>query len=83
VLQLMTYCLLVEDQMGARPPYGLLRYADATLRIPYTDDLRQQVLDTADAIRTGRRSDAIHRQHDDAYRCRGCGYRSACGDEAL
>jgi CRISPR-associated exonuclease Cas4 len=83
VLQLMTYCLLVEDQLGARPPYGLLRYADATLRIPYTDDLRQQVLDAADAIRAGRGSDAVHRQHDDAYRCRGCGYRNACGDESL
>jgi CRISPR-associated exonuclease Cas4 len=83
VLQLMTYCLLVEDQLGARPPYGLLRYADATLRIPYTDDLRQQVLDAAHAIRAGRSSDAVHRHHNDSYRCRGCGYRNACGDEAL
>jgi CRISPR-associated exonuclease Cas4 len=83
VLQLMTYCLLVEDQMGARPPYGLLRYADATLRIPYTDDLRQQVLEAAESIRAARRSAAIHRQHDDPNRCRACGYRSSCGDEAL
>lgn len=83
VLQLMTYCLLVEDQLGARPPYGLLRYADVTLRIAYTDDLRQQVLDAADAIRAARRSIAVHRQHDDSNRCRACGYQSACGDEAL
>ncbi|MBX3001061.1 MAG: Dna2/Cas4 domain-containing protein [Caldilineaceae bacterium] len=83
VLQLMTYCLLVEDQWGARPPYGLLRYADATLCIPYSEELRQQVLEAADAIRSARRSAAIHRQHADPHRCRACGYRSACGDEAL
>lgn len=83
VLQLMTYCVLVEDQLGERPPYGLLRYADATLRIPYSEDLRRQVLDAADAIRAARRSPTVHRHHDDPRRCRACGYRSTCGDEAL
>ena len=33
ILQLATYCLLVEENFDAAPPYGLLRYADATLRI--------------------------------------------------
>ena len=40
ILQLAAYCLLVEDNFDAAPPYGLLRYADATLQIPYTDELR-------------------------------------------
>ncbi len=83
ILQLMTYCLLVEDNFDVRPPYGLLRYADATLRIDYTDDLRQQVLDIAAAIRTARQAPHIPRQHGDENRCRACGYRAACGDEAL
>jgi CRISPR-associated exonuclease Cas4 len=83
VLQLITYCLLVEDVLKDRPPYGLLRYADATLRIPYTDELRRQVLDAADEIRTARRAVNVTRQHDDVNRCRSCGYRTACGEEAL
>ena len=33
ILQLAAYCLLVEDNFDAAPPYGLLRYADATLQI--------------------------------------------------
>jgi CRISPR-associated exonuclease Cas4 len=82
-LQLATYCLLVEDQMHMRPPYGLLRYADDTLRIPYTDDLRRQVLDAADAIRRARTATDVHRQHEEPARCQGCGYRHACGNEAL
>ncbi len=83
ILQLATYCLLIEDTMGVRPPHGLLRYANATLCIPYTDDLRQRVLATADAIRAARTASTVHRQHAEPQRCRPCGYRGACGKEAL
>lgn len=80
VLQLATYCLLVEDVHKTRPAYGLLHYADATLQIPYTDDLRRAVLDIADAIRRARTAPDLHRDHDDPARCRGCGYAHGCGE---
>lgn len=80
VLQLAAYCLLVEETYKARPAYGLLHYADATLQIPYTDALRQAVLATADDIRRGRHAADLHRDHTDPARCRGCGYRHACGE---
>ena len=83
ILQLATYCLLVEDNFDAAPPYGLLRYADATLQIPYTDELRRRVLDTAAEIRQARRAPDVRRSHSEPPRCAGCGYRSACGSEAL
>lgn len=83
ILQLATYCLLVEDVHKVRPPYGLLRYADATLRIPFTDQLREQVLQAADSIRAARAAADQHRDHQDPNRCRNCGYRRACGSEAL
>ena len=83
ILQLAAYCLLVEDNFDAAPPYGLLRYADATLQIPYTDELRRRVLDTAGEIRQARRAPEVRRSHSEPRRCAGCGYRSACGPEAL
>ena len=83
VLQLAAYCLLVEDNHKARPPYGMLHYADKTLKIPFTDSLRRQVLDMADDLRSARRAADVHRQHEEAGRCRGCGYIRACGAEAL
>ena len=83
ILQLGAYCLLVEDVHGQRPPHGLLRYADATLEIPFTDELRWQVLETADAIRRARESRTVHRQHEESGRCASCGYIEACGEEAL
>ena len=83
ILQLGTYCLLVEDCYHARPPHGLLRYADATIQVPFTDELRRAVLDAAAAIRHARTQPSVHRQHTDPARCRACGYRPACGAEAL
>lgn len=83
VLQLAAYCMLVEEVHGVAPPYGLLRYADGTLRIPFTEELRREVLAAADAIRRARAAPDVHRQHDEASRCVWCGYRHACGSEAL
>jgi CRISPR-associated exonuclease Cas4 len=91
VLQLAAYCLLIEDKYQTTPPYGLLHYADATLKIPFTDQLRDQVLAAADGIRGaqrrepsgGQRAAAVSRSHTDGGRCRNCGYLLSCGEQAL
>jgi CRISPR-associated exonuclease Cas4 len=83
VLQLATYCLLVEDIHGTAPPHGLLRYADGTVQVPYTPALRQEVLAAAAAIRTARQATDVARSHQEPPRCAGCGYRDACGEQAL
>lgn len=83
ILQLGAYCLMVEDVYKARPPYGLLHYADDTLKIPFTNALRSQVLAATEAIRRSRSSSDVSRQHNDWGKCRGCGYQRACGEEAL
>jgi CRISPR-associated exonuclease Cas4 len=83
ILQLAAYCLMVEEVYGVTPPYGLLRYADATLQIPFTDELRRQVSDAAEAVRRARGASEVQRQHNEPERCRLCGYRGACGAAAL
>lgn len=83
VLQLGAYCLLVEDTQGRRPTYGILRYADTTVRLPYTDALREEVLRALDGIRRDRFAADVPRSHNDPIRCRHCGYRHACGPQAL
>ena len=83
LLQLAAYCLLVEDVYGQKPPHGYLRYADATLKIEYTDELRSAVLASAGAIRKARSADNVARSHQDARRCQRCGYLDGCGAEAL
>lgn len=83
VLQLGAYCLLVEDKYKITPPYGLLRYADATLKIPFTEQLRNAVLAAAEAIRRDLRAEEVKRSHRDPHRCRQCGYQVACGKQVL
>lgn len=83
ILQLATYCLLIEEVYEHRPPYGYLRYADTTVKVDYTDDLRRAVLESAAAIRKARSAANVARSHQDPERCRRCGYIESCGTEAL
>lgn len=83
VLQLGAYCLLVEDLFGQAPPYGLLRYADATVKIDFTEHLRSQVLAAAAALRRDQGSRMVRRNHSEPARCAQCGYQHGCGDQRL
>ena len=77
VLQLAAYCLLVEESENQSPPYGIIRYADAAFEIDYSPTLRRNLLALLDEMRRAGRGSA-RRNHDDARRCAGCGYRSMC-----
>jgi CRISPR-associated exonuclease Cas4 len=82
-LQLGAYCLLVEDHFKETPPYGLLRYADATVKVPFDERLRTQVLAAADSIRRDQTARDVRRSHREAGRCQQCGYQQACGEQRL
>jgi CRISPR-associated exonuclease Cas4 len=73
----------VEERMGSTPPYGLLRYADATIKIPFSETLRVQVIEAAEAIRRHQGAADLARSHQETVRCTHCGYRHACGKQAL
>jgi len=78
LMQLAAYCLLIEEAYGQAPPYGLLHYSDATVRVDYTPQLRAELLATLDEMRRARLSGDAPRSHDEPARCRRCGYRHAC-----
>ncbi len=82
ILQLAAYCLLIAETSGRRPPYGILRYADRTLQIPYTRELEEQLLDVLEEMRRDLAAGNASRRHQDPRRCAACGYRDVC-DEAL
>ncbi|HYJ48264.1 MAG TPA: CRISPR-associated protein Cas4 [Pyrinomonadaceae bacterium] len=82
LFQLAAYCLLVEDVLGARVPYGIVRYADAEVAVDYTPELREGLLNLIEEMNEARLADDVHRSHEDARRCRGCSMRESC-DESL
>jgi CRISPR-associated exonuclease Cas4 len=82
IFQVAAYCLLVEDVLGASAPYGIIRYRDGEIRVDYTAELRDALLDVMDEMRAARTTNEVHRSHDEPNRCARCSMRSVC-DEAL
>lgn len=80
LMQLAAYCLLVEETTGHAPRYGLLRYADATFRLPYTPAVRSSLLLVMEQLRDDRGADDVARSHQQPARCRSCGFNAVCDD---
>jgi CRISPR-associated exonuclease Cas4 len=78
-LQLAAYGLLVEENFGASPSYGLLKYRDQVFRVEFTNKLREELLAVMEEMRRDLNAADVARSHDDPRRCRACGYRHACG----
>jgi CRISPR-associated exonuclease Cas4 len=79
--QMAVYFILIEEETGLRPPYGVIVTGDGRREIVRnTDELRAWVLKIADQIRASRRQVAeIIQVHPPAAKCRGCGMRKNCG----
>lgn len=82
ILQLAAYCLLVETSLGARPDYGILKYADHAFAVDYTPAVENELLGTLARMRTtGKREPG--RSHEAPQRCRRCGYREVCNQRLV
>ena len=82
ILQLAAYCLLVEEWRDSAPPHGLLRYATKTFQITWDEALYNELVATLDQMRDDLQYDDVPRSHDQAWRCRACGFGDRC-DQAL
>lgn len=78
ILQLGAYCLLIEEAESRPPPYGLIRYPEATFRVPFDRYLRRRVVEALEEMRAAEARGGIARGHSDPQRCRACGYRDTC-----
>jgi CRISPR-associated exonuclease Cas4 len=79
--QMGVYFLLIEDQMGMRPPHGFVVTGDGMRhRIDNDDALRTWVLDLAGRIRAARKAVTLPiAVNPKPGQCRPCGMRSHCG----
>lgn len=81
IAQLFAYCLLVEEEYGIAPPYGILTYPDQTFHLPYGEPEREWVLDTLAAIREDAASNDVLPNHNQPARCQACQFYGVCGRE--
>jgi CRISPR/Cas system-associated exonuclease Cas4 (RecB family) len=77
IMQLMAYCLLVEEHDG-RPGHGLLVTRDGAQSIAYTDARRANLLTVLAAMRAAPLVPA--RNHQQAARCRACRFAPICSE---
>jgi CRISPR-associated exonuclease Cas4 len=83
LLQVLAYCLLVEDAEGKPPPYGLLRYQSETFKVDYNDETRTCIIGVIDEMREAGKQAEVHRNHDQPGRCRACGYKDVCEESLI
>ncbi len=83
-MQLYAYCLLVEEEYGVGPPYGILRYPERQFRLPYGEREREWVIQTLEAMREDEASnDEVPPNHNQPARCRSCQFLASCGMDLL
>ena len=83
ILQLAAYCLLVEERFGVTVRYGQLQYANRSVDIEFDPGLRAKLLSTIESIAAAMaRNEDVARSHNQAARCRACGFRKSC-DQSL
>jgi CRISPR-associated exonuclease Cas4 len=77
-LQVLAYCLLLEETNAKTPPFGVLRYRTRSFRIGYTARERAHLIRLLDEIRSSAAADDVARSHRSAARCAACGFRRSC-----
>ncbi|MCB9144775.1 MAG: CRISPR-associated protein Cas4 [Anaerolineales bacterium] len=78
IFQLASYCLLVEKTYGKRPPYGIIHYENRDFAVDYTKDLENTLIELLGDMREDEVRGNMSRSHEQASRCKRCGYRDTC-----
>jgi len=78
VLQLAAYCMLVEENYGLRPRYGIIQYRNRAFAVEFTDDLEDDLLNLLADMREDLFADELDRDHNDWRRCGRCSLRGQC-----
>ncbi|MDW8101737.1 MAG: CRISPR-associated protein Cas4 [Anaerolineae bacterium] len=77
VFQLVAYCLLVEENTGFVPPYGIIAYRDGHFCVKYTPALKAELLKIVEEMR---KTLTLGQEPEvkESSKCHRCGYRSIC-----
>ncbi len=74
LVQVWAYCLLVEEETGRVPPFGVLRYSDGEVRAPWDAAARAELL----RLRTELSRPYDGRATPSRARCARCAWVGAC-----
>jgi CRISPR-associated exonuclease Cas4 len=84
ILQLIAYCILVEENYKQRPLYGLIRYGkEKEFVIHYDKDLENTMLSKIKEMRDCIFRKDAHRNHNRENKCRYCSRREGCPEKLI
>lgn len=83
IYQLAAYCLLVEKTYAKRPPYGIIHYEGRDFAVDYTHELEQSLLELLTEMKRDEFRKDVARSHDQASRCKRCGFRHVCDQKLV
>ncbi len=79
VLQVLAYCLLVDEHYHVRPTHGIIRYPTRDVMVPYTAEEERRVRALVREMRDAKRAGVEqHRRHRQPGRCTACGFHDRC-----
>jgi len=78
ILQVVAYCVLLEEEYGKAPPYGIIRYGDTAYEIEYNVDQRSLLLQKLGEMRAAIGKGEAHRNHSRPGKCIHCSRRAVC-----
>jgi len=78
IFQLASYCLLVDRTYNKRPPYGIIHYENRDFAVDYTRELESALIELLADMKEDDLKREVPRSHEQASRCKGCGFRNVC-----
>ena len=84
ILQLASYCQLIEENFNSFVPYGIIVYNNQyDFKIPYNPQLRYELENVIKEMRTYLKKGKALRNHNDSARCRNCSMQNNCNQKLL
>ncbi|MCD6512974.1 MAG: CRISPR-associated protein Cas4 [Thermoplasmata archaeon] len=83
VMQIIAYCMIIEDKYGSPPPYGILKYRNRQFRIPYEEKWKKAVMKIRENILRDMERGEAHRNHRSKEKCATCARREFCPEKLI
>lgn len=78
ILQVATYCQLLEEKTGKNVPYGILKYGAHQHVIDFDEGLKKTLFQKIEEMREIADGKPAHRNHNRPNKCAGCSRKDIC-----
>lgn len=83
ILQLATYCQLIEENYRSFVPYGIIIYQDSDFKIPFNPSLRFELESVVRKMRLSLKNETVAMNHSDPGKCRFCSMSKYCTNKLI